>query len=124
MVRGSSSPDCSPWTREGADASGAFAETDSMILTEVATKRLILRPIDLSDCARIRATAGQREVADTMISIPHPFSAGEAERYVRTRIGQMRRGRGLALGIRTPPESTSAGWWSCVPSTASTPWRS
>ncbi|MFZ0790767.1 MAG: GNAT family protein [Chromatiaceae bacterium] len=80
-----------------------------MILTEVATKRLILRPIDLSDCARIRATAGQREVADTMISIPHPFSAGEAERYVRTRIGQMRRGRGLALGIRRPPESDLCG---------------
>jgi RimJ/RimL family protein N-acetyltransferase len=75
-----------------------------MILMEIATERLILRPIALSDRTRIRAVAGQRELADTMISIPHPLSAQAAQRYVRTRLGQMRRGSGLSLVFSTPPE--------------------
>jgi RimJ/RimL family protein N-acetyltransferase len=74
-----------------------------MIPTEIASERLILRPVALADSARIQAVAGQRELADTMISIPHPLSARAAERYVRTRLGQMRRGRGLALVFWVPP---------------------
>lgn len=77
--------------------------------TEIKTERLILRPIALGDRAQIQAAAGQRELADTMISIPHPFSAQAAERYVRMRIGQMRRGRGLALTLRTAPDAELQG---------------
>ncbi len=78
-------------------------------LAEVATERLVLRPIDLLDREPIRAAASRREVADTMIFIPHPFSARDAERYVRTRLGQRRRGRGLALDIRTRNERAFCG---------------
>jgi len=78
-------------------------------MAEAVTERLILRPLDLRDCAPIRDAACRREVADTMISIPHPFSVREAERYVRTRVAQMRRGRVLALGIRTRGEGAFCG---------------
>ena len=67
-----------------------------MTVADAVTERLILRPLDLGDCTPIQAAASRREVADTMISIPHPFSVREAERYVRARIAQMRRGRGGA----------------------------
>jgi len=70
-------------------------------IQEIATERLILRPINLADRARIMAAADRREIADTMISIPHPFLDQDAERYVRGRLGQMRRGHGMSLGIWT-----------------------
>ena len=81
-----------------------------MVAAQIATERLILRPLSLRDCALIQAAARRREVADTMISIPHPFSAREAERYVRTRLGQMRRGRGVALCIWTRTERAFCGF--------------
>ncbi len=46
------------------------------------TLRLQLRPIELSDTLEIQKAAGMREIADTMISLPHPYPAGEAERYI------------------------------------------
>ncbi len=85
------------------------SQSDMTTLAEVATERLVLRPIHLLDREPIRAAASRREVADTMISIPHPFSARDAERYVRTRLGQRRRGRGLALGIRTRDDRAFCG---------------
>lgn len=79
------------------------------ISPEIQTQRLVLRPIGVSDCAPIQAAAGRREVADTMVSIPHPFSIQDAVRYVRHRLGQMRRGRGLALCILGRPERDLRG---------------
>jgi RimJ/RimL family protein N-acetyltransferase len=80
-----------------------------MTASEAVTERLILRPLDLRHCTLIQAAASRREIADTMISIPHPFSAREAERYVRARTAQMRRGRGVALGIWTRGERAFCG---------------
>jgi RimJ/RimL family protein N-acetyltransferase len=80
-----------------------------MTLADAVTERLILSPLDLTDCAPIQAAAGRRAVSDTMISIPHPFSARDAERYVRIRLGQMRRGRGVALCLRTRAEGVFCG---------------
>jgi [ribosomal protein S5]-alanine N-acetyltransferase len=46
------------------------------------TLRLHLRPPGSSDKRDIQKHAGAREIADTMISLPHPYTAGEAERYL------------------------------------------
>jgi RimJ/RimL family protein N-acetyltransferase len=46
------------------------------------TLRLRLRPLEQSDMFAIQRAAGSREIADTMISLPHPYPAGEAECYV------------------------------------------
>jgi ribosomal-protein-alanine N-acetyltransferase len=46
------------------------------------TLRLQLRPLELSDTLEIQKAAGIREIADTMISLPHPYPEGEAERYI------------------------------------------
>ena len=46
------------------------------------TSRLQLRPLALSDASAIQDAARAREVADAMISLPHPYPAGEAKRYI------------------------------------------
>ena len=46
------------------------------------TLRLQLRPLEIYDTLEIQKTAGKREIADTMISLPHPYPNGGAERYV------------------------------------------
>lgn len=50
------------------------------------TLRLRLRPLEQSDAYVIQKTACAREIADTMISIPHPYPDGEAERYIARQI--------------------------------------
>lgn len=70
-----------------------------MSLSEIQTERLVLRPLDRSDLDLIQAAAIQRDIADTMISIPFPFTRQAALHYVRFREAQMRRGRGLALTL-------------------------
>ena len=51
----------------------------------IETLRLQLRPIELSDALEIQKAAGIRDIADTMISLPHPYPDGEAERYISRR---------------------------------------
>jgi RimJ/RimL family protein N-acetyltransferase len=46
------------------------------------TERLAMRPIAHADAADIQATASLHAVADTMISIPHPYPHDEAQRYI------------------------------------------
>jgi RimJ/RimL family protein N-acetyltransferase len=67
----------------------------------IRTERLVLRPIGVEDVSGVQAAAGRREVADTMISIPHPFSTEDTERYVRSRVAAMQRERGAAFTLRT-----------------------
>jgi [ribosomal protein S5]-alanine N-acetyltransferase len=76
---------------------------------QITTGRLVLRRIGLADRDAVQAAAGRFEVADTMISIPHPLTAAATAGYIRQRLGQMRRGRALALGIRTRAGGDFAG---------------
>jgi RimJ/RimL family protein N-acetyltransferase len=46
------------------------------------TRRLQFRPPEPSDAPAIQKAASRREISDTMISIPHPYPIGEAERYI------------------------------------------
>jgi [ribosomal protein S5]-alanine N-acetyltransferase len=48
------------------------------------TPRLVLRPLSLADAPALQAAASDRKIADTMISIPHPYPEGEAERYIQS----------------------------------------
>jgi RimJ/RimL family protein N-acetyltransferase len=47
----------------------------------------------------MHSAASAREVADTMISLPHPYPAGEAERYVARRQSEREAGRSVAYAI-------------------------
>jgi [ribosomal protein S5]-alanine N-acetyltransferase len=52
------------------------------------TTRLILRPFTLVNAPSIQRIASIREVADSMISIPHPYPDGEAIRYIQRQISE------------------------------------
>ncbi len=76
----------------------------------IRTERLVLRPIGVEDLAVVQTAAGRREVADTMISIPHPFSTQDAERYVRSRVAAMQQERGAAFTLRTHAPAVFVGF--------------
>lgn len=71
------------------------------------TPRLRLRPIELSDASAIQKAAGAREIVDTMISLPHPYPAGEAERYIIRQQYEREAGRLATFTI----EQKADGWF-------------
>lgn len=48
------------------------------IFPQIHTERLVLGPLVFSDVPNIVAYAGQREVADTTLNIPHPYREEDA----------------------------------------------
>ncbi|MEM8723147.1 MAG: GNAT family N-acetyltransferase [Cyanobacteria bacterium P01_G01_bin.39] len=51
-------------------------------LPRLSTKRLKLRPLATADAVSLQKIASDRAIADTTISIPHPYPDGEAKRYI------------------------------------------
>lgn len=73
------------------------------------TTRLILRPLALTDASSIQAVASDRTIADTMISIPHPYPDGEAERYIRKQLSEHEAGHAFSFVIERKPEMVFSG---------------
>ena len=48
----------------------------------VRTDRLLLRPLTPKDAPELSRLAGRREIADTTISIPHPYSDEQARQWI------------------------------------------
>lgn len=91
------------------------------------TRRLWLRWPRLADAAAIMRLAGEKVVAETTGAIPHPYSSGEAERFVFASRQANADGRRLTMAI-TPrakpvqligivdircdvPSAPSLGYW-------------
>ncbi|MBE9103236.1 GNAT family N-acetyltransferase [Vacuolonema iberomarrocanum] len=73
------------------------------------TTRLILRPLSLRDAPSIQAVASDRTIADTMISIPHPYPDGEAERYICKQLSEYEAGHAFPFVIERKPEMLFSG---------------
>ncbi len=71
------------------------------------TPRLRLRPLKLSDASAIQKAASARKIADTMISLPHPYPPGEAERYITRQQDELKTGRSVTFTI----EKLAEGWF-------------
>ncbi|MEN8204185.1 MAG: GNAT family N-acetyltransferase [Bacteroidota bacterium] len=72
--------------------------------TVIETQRLQLRPLELSDASAIQKVASTREVADTMISLPHPYPLGESERYIARKQVEREVGRSITFIIEKKTE--------------------
>ena len=73
------------------------------------TLRLQLRPLELSDTLEIQRAAGIREIADTMISLPHPYPVGEAERYISQKQNEREAGSSVTFIIEMKAEAGFCG---------------
>jgi ribosomal-protein-alanine N-acetyltransferase len=63
------------------------------------TDRLRLRPFTAADAAAVRRLAGDFAVADTTLSIPHPYDEGVAEGWVASLPAAFAEGRQAVFGI-------------------------
>lgn len=68
-------------------------------LPTLSTDRLVLRPFLLSDATAVQRLAGDRQVADTTLSIPHPYADGMAEQWIGTHEGAWTRHEMATLAI-------------------------
>ncbi len=80
-----------------------------LIQSTLETDRLLLRPLTDADASSIQAAASVRAVADTMISIPHPYPAGEAERYISRQMAAFKAGHAVSFAIERKHEKTFCG---------------
>ncbi len=63
------------------------------------TPRLVLRPFEPSDAPVVERLAGRHEVAETTLTIPHPYPVGSGVEWIATHAGAWERGERLALAI-------------------------
>jgi len=75
----------------------------------LTTERLRLRPMEPSDAPAIQTAASAREIADTMISVPHPYPPGEAERYIARQQKEREEGVSVTFTIAHKTEHNFCG---------------
>jgi len=66
---------------------------------KLETKRLILRPFELSDAQRVRELAGDRLIADTTSNIPYPYKKGMAKDWISSHKKDFESGKSVNLAI-------------------------
>jgi RimJ/RimL family protein N-acetyltransferase len=71
-------------------------------LPTLNSNRLVLRPFLLSDAATVQRLAGARAVADTTLTIPHPYADGLAETWIASHEGAWTRHEAATLAITEP----------------------
>lgn len=71
----------------------------------IETERLRLRPFRPTDAPTVQKLAGAREVAKTVIGIPHPYEDGVAELWIEATLDALARGRSLHLAITLKHEN-------------------
>ena len=99
-------------------------------LPTIHAERLVLRPFLLSDAAIVQHLAGNRDVADTTLSIPHPYADGMAESWIATHQGAWTRHEestlaiteqdaglvgAITLRIQLPQRRAELGYWIGAP---------
>ncbi|MEZ4768603.1 MAG: GNAT family N-acetyltransferase [Caldilineales bacterium] len=65
----------------------------------IETERLVLRPFTLDDAADVQRLAGDPDIADTTLVIPHPYPDGAAESWINTHQERWDNGLGIVCAI-------------------------
>ncbi|MDM7999152.1 MAG: GNAT family N-acetyltransferase [Dehalococcoidia bacterium] len=73
------------------------------------TRRLLLRRFRPEDAATVQALAGDRDIASTTATIPHPYEDGVAEAWIATHDQAFRDGKSVILAITLPPTGELIG---------------
>lgn len=75
----------------------------------LTSARLILRPFQPSDAPAVQAIAGAREIADTTLSIPHPYPDGAAAAWIGTHQAAWQAGTAVTYAITPRDTGTLVG---------------
>lgn len=75
----------------------------------INTGRLILRPWTMADAEDLHRLAGHREIADTMISVPHPFSLDHACNWISSHALSFEQGEAVHFAIELNASRSLAG---------------
>jgi ribosomal-protein-alanine N-acetyltransferase len=73
----------------------------SMTIPTLTTTRLVLRPFTSEDAEAIQLLAGDRAVASTTLTIPHPYEDGAAEAWMASHAANWDARESLSLAITT-----------------------
>jgi RimJ/RimL family protein N-acetyltransferase len=65
----------------------------------LTTARLILRPYSLADAKDLQRLIGDRAVADTLLTVPHPYLDGMAEDWISKRQLEFEENKSVMLAI-------------------------
>jgi RimJ/RimL family protein N-acetyltransferase len=76
---------------------------------KLETERLVLRPLTALDAPTVSRLAGRREIADTTISIPHPYSEQQALQWIAGNAGIFAQGKAVVFGIQLTSEGNLVG---------------
>lgn len=80
-----------------------------MLLSPLQTERLLLRRLELTDAETIRLLAGDPQVAETTLTIPHPYPEGAAESFIGYSHEELETGQGYILGIERREDGAFLG---------------
>jgi RimJ/RimL family protein N-acetyltransferase len=103
------------------------ARLDLRELPTLQTRRLILRAFDLHDAPDVQRLAGERAIAATTSTIPHPYPDGVAEAWIAAQPELLARAESLVyavtlledgrligavgLGLQTEHKHAELGYW-------------
>ncbi len=73
------------------------------------TDRLILRPLSPADAPTIQEKVSAWAIANTTISIPHPYPDGEAEQYIARQLNAWEAGHSVTFGIERNSQAGICG---------------
>jgi RimJ/RimL family protein N-acetyltransferase len=65
----------------------------------LTTARLVLRPFRLPDAATVQHLANEKAIADTTLSIPHPYAVDMAETWIAGHADALAQGRNVTYAI-------------------------
>lgn len=73
------------------------------------TERLVLRPLTPKDAPNLARLAGRREIADTTISIPHPYSEQQARQWLAGNVELCAKGKVVVFGVQLKGDAKLVG---------------
>jgi [ribosomal protein S5]-alanine N-acetyltransferase len=73
------------------------------------TQRLVLRPLTPHDASTLSRLAGRREIADTTISIPHPYSEAQARQWIAETADLFAQRKSAVFGMQLKREGNLIG---------------
>lgn len=76
---------------------------------EISTRRLQLRPFQLSDSADVASLAGDVEIYRATLTVPHPYSIGAAEQWIKRSHASAEEGVGVCLAVTRKSDGVLVG---------------